>query len=147
MRGNWLWMTAADLGRGIGAGKINVVELTEAFLDAIDNHPDRDRIYTRTTPRRARSMAMAAADRAKAGSRIGLLDGVPLSWKDNYDAADAPTEAGSALLKGRTPGEDAEVLHTATAQGLVCLGKTHMTELAFSGLGPEPDHRHPALCE
>lgn len=138
MSGKWLWMTAADLGRGIGAGKINAMELTEAFLDAIDRHPDATRIYSRTTPRRARSMAIAASDRAKSGHRIGLLDGVPISWKDLFDASGAPCEAGSALLKGRVPETDAEVLHTATAQGLVCLGKTHMSELAFSGLGLNP---------
>lgn len=135
---NWLWMTAGDLGRAIGAGKINAMELTEAFLDAIGTHAEGGRIYARTTPRRARSMAMAAADRAKAGRRIGILDGVPLSWKDNVDAAGAYCEAGSALLKGRIPTEDATILHTATAQGLVCLGKTHMSELAFSGLGLNP---------
>lgn len=138
MAGNWLWMTAADLGRGIEAGKINPMELTEAFLDAIERHPDSNRIYSRSTPRRARSMSMAAADRAKAGQRIGLLDGVPISWKDLFDAAGAPCEAGSALLAGRVPDQDAEVLTTATAQGLVCLGKTHMSELAFSGLGLNP---------
>ncbi|MCU0803292.1 MAG: amidase family protein [Rhodobacteraceae bacterium] len=138
MAGNWLHMTASDLGRAIGAGRINPVELTEAFLDAIDTHPLRDRIYTRTTPRRARSMTLAAAGRAKAGLRMGLLDGVPLSWKDLFDAAGAPTEAGSALLQGRVPTTDAEVLVNATASGLVCLGKTHMSELAFSGLGLNP---------
>jgi aspartyl-tRNA(Asn)/glutamyl-tRNA(Gln) amidotransferase subunit A len=138
MAGNWLHMTASDLGRAIGAGKIHPVELTEAFLDAIDAHPLRDRIYTRTTPRRARSMTLAAAGRAKAGLRIGLLDGVPLSWKDLFDTSGAPTEAGSALLKGRVPSLDAEVLVNATARGLVCLGKTHMSELAFSGLGLNP---------
>jgi aspartyl-tRNA(Asn)/glutamyl-tRNA(Gln) amidotransferase subunit A len=138
MATNWFYMTAADLGRAIGQGRINALELTEAFLDAIARHPEGDRIYARLTPRRARSMAMAAADRAKAGRRIGPLDGVPISWKDNFDAAGAACEAGSALLKGRVPDQDAEVLHTATAQGLVCLGKTHMSELAFSGLGLNP---------
>ena len=138
MAGNWLWMTAADLGRAIEAGKIHPVELTEAFLDAIARRPEAGRIYTRTTPRRARSMSMAAADRARAGRRIGLLDGVPISWKDLFDASGAPCEAGSALLRGRIPETDAEVLTTATAQGLVCLGKTHMSELAFSGLGLNP---------
>jgi aspartyl-tRNA(Asn)/glutamyl-tRNA(Gln) amidotransferase subunit A len=138
MAKNWLHMSACDLGRAIGAGKINPVELTEAFLEAIDAHPLRDRIYTRTTPRRARSMTMAAAGRAKAGLRIGLLDGVPLSWKDLFDTSGAATEAGSALLKGRVPEGDAEVLMNATARGTVCLGKTHMSELAFSGLGLNP---------
>ena len=138
MSGQWLWQSAADLGRGIAAGKINPVELTEAFLDAIATHPDGGRVYARTTPRRARTMAMASAGRAKLGTRFGLLDGVPLSWKDLFDAAGAPCEAGSALLAGRVPDADAQVLQTATAQGLVCLGKTHMTELAFSGLGLNP---------
>jgi len=48
------------------------------------------------------------------------------------------TEAGSALLEGRVPARDAEVLRNARAAGLVCLGKTHMSELAFSGLGLNP---------
>ena len=138
MAGNWLHMSASDLGRAIAVGKIHPVELTEAFLDAIEAHPLRERIYTRTTPRRARSMTLAAAGRAKAGLRMGLLDGVPLSWKDLFDTAGAPTEAGSALLKGRVPDRDAAVLVNATARGLVCLGKTHMSELAFSGLGLNP---------
>ena len=44
----------------------------------------------------------------------------------------------SPLLEGRVPDADAAVLAHATAQGTVCLGKTHMTELAFSGLGLNP---------
>ncbi len=138
MMDKWLGRSAADLGRAIDAGKVNPVDLTEAFLDAIARHPDAKRIYARTTADRARSTAVSAVGRARAGTRIGPLDGVPLSWKDNFDAAGVPCEAGSALLKGRVPDTDAELLHGATTQGLVCLGKTHMTELAFSGLGLNP---------
>ncbi len=134
----WSNMTAADLGRDIDRGRINPVELTEYFLDAIATHPLAPRIYARTTEQRARGEAMGAAGRAKMGLRRGLLDGVPLSWKDLFDTAGTPTEAGSALLKHRTPTRDAQVLHIATLQGSVCLGKTHMSELAFSGLGLNP---------
>ncbi len=134
----WLGRSAADLGRAIEAGKINPVDLTEAYLDAIARHPEAKRIYARATADHARSTAVAAAGRQRAGTRFGPLDGVPLSWKDNFDVAGVACEAGSALLKGRVPAQDAEVLHTATTQGLVCLGKTHMTELAFSGLGLNP---------
>lgn len=138
MSKTWTNMTASDLGRAIGKGTINPVELTEFFLDKIDSHPLSPRIYARTTAARARGEAMGAASRAKAGLRKGLLDGVPLSWKDLFDSAGVATEAGSALLKGRVPQADAAVLSTATAEGLVCLGKTHMSELAFSGLGLNP---------
>ena len=134
----WNKMSATALGREIGAGKLDPVALTEAFLAAIDQHEYRDLIYARGTPARALSEARAARQRAKDGVRRGVLDGVPISWKDLYDTAGTVTEAGSALLKGRVPAQDAVVLQNATRAGLVCLGKTHMTELAFSGLGLNP---------
>ncbi|WP_171132238.1 amidase [Ruegeria sp. HKCCA5014] len=135
---DWLTMTACDLGRGIGMGQIDPVELTETYLSAIDDHPHGDRIYARVTHDRARAEAAAAAERAKTGLRRSLLDGVPISWKDLFDTAGIGTEAGSALLKGRIPDADALVLRNATQMGTVCLGKTHMSELAFSGLGLNP---------
>lgn len=134
----WLKMTAADLGRGIAAGEINPTELTQCYLDAIDAHPHRDRIYTEVTHERALAEAEAATERARLGLRRSLLDGVPISWKDLFDSAGTGTESGSDLLKGRVPDQDALVLDAATAMGAVCLGKTHMSELAFSGLGLNP---------
>ncbi|MBM1689747.1 amidase [Sulfitobacter geojensis] len=140
---DWLTMTAADLGRGIGAGEIDPVALTQTYLDAIDAHPLRDRIYARVTAERARAEATAAANRAVSGNRLSPLDGVPISWKDLFDTAGTGTEAGSKLLEGRVPDRDAVVLANATAAGLVCLGKTHMSELAFSGLGHNPSTATP----
>jgi aspartyl-tRNA(Asn)/glutamyl-tRNA(Gln) amidotransferase subunit A len=134
----WLRMSAGDLGRAIAAGDIDPVALTEVYLTAIDAHPSRDRIYARVTHDRARSEARAAQARAKVGRRLSLLDGVPISWKDLFDTAGTGTEAGSALLKDRVPDTDCEVLRNATMAGTVCLGKTHMSELAFSGLGLNP---------
>ncbi|MGJ8545744.1 MAG: amidase [Sulfitobacter sp.] len=134
----WLKTSAADLGRGIAAGQIDPVALCDVFLAAIEAHPLKDRIYARVTADRARAEAHAAAARAKAGARLSPLDGVPISWKDLFDSAGTATEAGSKLLEGRVPERDAEVLVNATAMGLVCLGKTHMSELAFSGLGYNP---------
>jgi aspartyl-tRNA(Asn)/glutamyl-tRNA(Gln) amidotransferase subunit A len=134
----WRWMTAADLGRAIGAGDIDPVALTEVYLDAIDTHEYRDRIYARVTHDRARAEAVAASQRAKSGMRRGPLDGVPISWKDLFDTAGIATQAGTALMEGRVPNADAVVLKAATAAGLACLGKTHMSEIAFSGLGLNP---------
>ncbi len=135
---DWLWKSAAELGRGIGSGEIDPVVLARTYLDAIEAHPLKDRIYTVVTAERALAEAGAAAARARAGQRLGPLDGVPISWKDLFDSAGVATEAGSALLAGRVPTRDAEVLANATAAGAVCLGKTHMSELAFSGLGYNP---------
>ncbi len=129
---------AAEIGRAIGRGEADPVDVAEAFLERIAAHPQRDRIYARLTPVRARAEALAARGRARAGMRRGPLDGVPLSWKDLYDSAGVATEAGTSLMAGRVPSRDAAVLSRATQAGTVCLGKTHMTELAFSGLGLNP---------
>ena len=139
----WRGWSAADLGRGIDRGEIDPRELCETFLSAIASHPDADRIYAQTMPDHARAQAAAAAERARLGLRRGPLDGVPVSWKDLFDTAGVTTEAGSKLLEGRVPHHDAQVLRNATAAGLVCLGKTHMSELAFSGLGYNPSTQTP----
>ena len=135
---DWLKMSAAALGRGIGAKEIDPVDLAQTYLEAAAAHPMCEHIYTCLTPERALSEAKAASARAKLGQRLSPLDGVPVSWKDLFDSAGVTTEAGSALLKDRTPTKDAEVLGNATALGAVCIGKTHMSELAFSGLGYNP---------
>ncbi len=136
-------MGAVALGREIARGNVDPVDLVAETLDAIANHPFGDRIYARTTPERAMAEATAARERARAGLRTGPLDGVPISWKDLFDTAGTATEAGSKLLAGRVPNADAHVLQVATHAGAVCIGKTHMTELAFSGLGLNPSTASP----
>jgi aspartyl-tRNA(Asn)/glutamyl-tRNA(Gln) amidotransferase subunit A len=130
--------SAAELGRAISLGKADPAELEEAFLERIDaSDPDRQ-IYARTTPERAIAEAAASSERARAGRRRTLLDGVPVSWKDLFDTQGVATESGSRLLQGRVPAQDAQLLSIASEAGMVCLGKTHQTELAFSGLGVNP---------
>lgn len=132
------FLSAAETGRKIEAGELDARAVTEAYLDAIAAHEASDRIYTVVTAEAARAEAAEAADRAKRGLRRGPLDGVPISWKDLYDTAGVATEAGSAMLKGRVPEADAMVVARGRRAGVVSLGKTHMTELAFSGLGVNP---------
>lgn len=130
-----LTRSAADLGRDIADG-LDPVALTEAYLEAIASGP-KD-IYARTSPDRALREAEAARARQRSDQRLGPLDGVPISWKDLFDTTGTVTEAGSAMLTGRLPECDAAVLSKAAGAGTICLGKTHMTELAFSGLGLNP---------
>jgi aspartyl-tRNA(Asn)/glutamyl-tRNA(Gln) amidotransferase subunit A len=136
-------MSAADLGRGIEGGAIDPEALTDTYLAAISAHPLRDAIYSAVTEDRARAEAAAASARAKSGQRRGPLDGVPISWKDLFDSAGVATEAGSALLRGRVPDRDAEVLRNATGAGVS--GKDPYERTGLFRPWPEPDHRHPAL--
>ena len=84
---DWLKMSAAALGRGIGAKEIDPVDLAQTYLEAAAAHPMCERIYTCLTPERALSEAKAASARAKLGQRLSPLDGVPVSWKDLFDSA------------------------------------------------------------
>ena len=138
MSADWFKLTACEQGRAIKRGEIDPVDLAEAYFAEIESSDVAPSIYARLTKDRAFAEAGAASARAKAGLSNSLLDGVPVSWKDLFDTAGVATEAGSRLLKGRAPAADAAVLRNASYAGMVCLGKTHMSELAFSGLGINP---------
>ncbi|MDO9127540.1 MAG: amidase [Parvibaculum sp.] len=137
-------MNALELGGLFERGEADPREATEDFLARAAAADPGHRIYVSLLGPRARAEAAAAADRAKRGLRRHALDGVPLSWKDLFDTGGAATAAGSLPLKNRVPVHDAEVLARATRAGAVCLGKTTMTEIAFSGLGINPKFGTPA---
>ena len=74
-------MTALELGAAIQKKSIDPVDLAEYFLDRMAVLDPGHRIYIRATADRARTEALAASTRAKAGLRQSPLDGVPMSWK------------------------------------------------------------------
>ncbi len=133
-----LKMSASQLGEAFENNIIDPVEALEAFFDVMQKSTLTDRIYVEVTKARAIVEAEDARKRQKLNLRTGPLDGVPVSWKDLFDVAGHATTAGSNLLKGRIPERDCAVLQHASMNGLVTLGKTHMSELAFSGLGLNP---------
>jgi aspartyl-tRNA(Asn)/glutamyl-tRNA(Gln) amidotransferase subunit A len=131
-------MTALALGREIQAGRIDPLTLAEHFLDRIEAVDPSRRSFVSLTRDRALSEAMAARKRVSGGMTVSLLDGVPIGWKDLVDTANHPTEGASRLFRGRVPDRDAECLSRVTAAGMVCIGKTNLPDLAYSGLGANP---------
>ena len=136
--------SALALGQRIEAGACDPRDLVDQLLHAIPVADPDHAIYSRLCPDRARAEAEAAYDRAKRGLRRSVLDGVPISWKDLFDTAGIETSGGSALLTGRVPMRDAAILDRLKSAGTICIGKTNMTELAFSGLGINPVTGTPA---
>jgi aspartyl-tRNA(Asn)/glutamyl-tRNA(Gln) amidotransferase subunit A len=91
------------------------------------------------TEERALREAAESAARLRAGAPRGPLDGVPVAWKDLLDVAGTPTTAGSALRRDAGAATaDAPVVARLAAAGMVCVGKTNLSELAYSGLGLNP---------
>ena len=137
-------LSAAPLARAYLAGDADPVDVTETFLARIAE-ADGSAVFISTTPERARREAKAARARYHAGRPASPLDGVPVAWKDLFDVAGTVTTAGSALWRDNAPETtDAPVVAQLAGAGMVCLGKTNMTEFAYSGLGLNPHYGTPA---
>ncbi len=101
-------------------------------------------VFTRLYPAEARAAAEAADARRRDGIALGPLDGAIVSIKDLFDVAGETTRAGSVLLADAAPaGADAPVVARLRRAGAVILGKTNMSEFAFSGLGLNPHYGTP----
>ncbi len=92
--------------------------------------------------------ALAAADAQdklrKAGYRTSPLAGLPVSIKDLFDVAGERTLAGSTALDDARPArQDAAIVARLKAAGAVIIGRTNMTEFAFSGVGINPHYGTP----
>jgi aspartyl-tRNA(Asn)/glutamyl-tRNA(Gln) amidotransferase subunit A len=80
----------------------------------------------------------------RAGRAPSLYAGIPIALKDLLDVAGEPTAAGSGVLANAPPApEHAVVVRRLLAAGLVLVGRTNMTEFAFSGLGINPHYGTP----
>jgi aspartyl-tRNA(Asn)/glutamyl-tRNA(Gln) amidotransferase subunit A len=95
-----------------------------------------------------RDAAFAAADRQdrlrKAGQPPSPFAGIPVSVKDLFDIEGDVTTAGSIALRDRQPATaDAVAVARLKAAGFVVVGRTNMTEFAFSGLGLNPHYGTP----
>ncbi|HBM89965.1 MAG: amidase family protein [Parvibaculaceae bacterium] len=144
MSDDWAHQPALALGAAIDSGRADPREITDYFLDRISTEDQDNTVYVRVTADRAKREAAEAADRAKTGFRRSPLDGVPLSWKELFDVRGEPSTACSKLLAENIAAKDALTVERLTRAGAVLLGKTTMTELAFSGLGINPIFGTPA---
>lgn len=94
------------------------------------------------------SAARAAAESVDSLRRLGgvlpTLAGLAVSVKDLFDIAGQVTTAGSTVLADRPPAAtDAPAVARLRAAGAALVGRTHMTEFAFSGIGLNPHHPTP----
>ena len=101
--------------------------------------PALEHAFITLTPERAGADAAASARRHAEGASRGPLDGVPVAIKDLLDVAGVTTTAGAAFRRELPPaGADAPAVANLAAAGMVCVGKTNLSELAYSGLGLNP---------
>ncbi|MFV0260024.1 MAG: amidase [Acidimicrobiales bacterium] len=128
------------------AGSLTASALVERCLAAIDDPAGEGaRAFWSVAAERARASA-AGVDLARAGG--GLLPplaGLPVAIKDLFDVAGEVTTAGSSVLAEEAPAATtAPAVARLIAAGLIPIGRTAMTEFAFSGLGLNAHHPTPS---
>lgn len=135
-----------DLAQGLANGSLTSRGLVEDALARIaDPAGEGARAFTKVYADQARAMADAADTLRKARRAPGRYAGIPIALKDLFDVAGGPTPAGSAVLAKAPPAAvNAPVVARMLAAGFVPVGRTNMTEFAFSGLGINPHYGTPA---
>ncbi|HEY0418352.1 MAG TPA: amidase, partial [Acetobacteraceae bacterium] len=137
--------TIPELSQALAAGATTSRQLVEECLARIaDPAGEGSRTFLRVHADKARAQADAMDALRRAGRAPGPLAGIPFSVKDLADIAGEPTPAGSTVLADAPPAAaNAPVVQRILDAGLVVMGRTNMTEFAFSGLGINPHHDTP----
>lgn len=135
----------AEILAGIETGQVRSRELVEGCLAEIAiPEGEGSRTFTQVYADAARRAADAEDACRRSGRPGGPLGGVPVSIKDLFDVAGEATAAGSVVLADAVPARaDASVVRRLREAGAVLMGRTNMTEFAYSGLGLNPHYGTP----
>ncbi|WP_206995741.1 amidase [Trinickia mobilis] len=128
--------TALALSHAYASRRADPVDTVRSALKRAQQVPA---LFISTTPERALAEAEASAVRWQNRAPLSPLDGVPVAWKDLFDISGTVTTAGSIVYAGHAPAAaDAPLVAAAARAGLIGIGKTNLSEFAYSGLGLNP---------
>jgi aspartyl-tRNA(Asn)/glutamyl-tRNA(Gln) amidotransferase subunit A len=137
--------TLAQLANDLAALRVSSTGLVTDCLARISSATGEG---SRTFLKLYGEQALATADfydrMRQQGARLSRYAGIPVSIKDLFDIAGDTTIAGSTVLKGAAAADqDATAVARLKAAGFIVIGRTNMTEFAFSGLGINPHYGTP----
>ncbi|MDA8869798.1 Asp-tRNA(Asn)/Glu-tRNA(Gln) amidotransferase subunit GatA [Rhizobiaceae bacterium] len=136
-------LSLADTRDALVRKDFTSLELTEAYLAAIERENGRLNAYIAITADQARDMAKASDARLASGD-ARPLEGIPLAIKDLYATKGVHTQSCSHILDGFKPPYESTVTQNLWDAGAVMLGKTNMDEFAM-GSSNETSHYGPVV--
>jgi aspartyl-tRNA(Asn)/glutamyl-tRNA(Gln) amidotransferase subunit A len=125
-----IWLRASEARELLDKRSLSSVELTESHLRRIEAVEPALNCHITLMAERAREQALAA-DALIARGESSNLTGIPISLKDVLCTTDAPTSAGSQILKGFHSPYDATVVRKMREQSAVFVGKANTDEFAM----------------
>ncbi len=137
--------TLPALAQALATGHTTSRALVEQCLARIaDPNGEGKRVFLKVHTETALAQADAADALRRQGRAPSAYAGIPISVKDLFDIKGEPTPAGSTVLTDAAPATTtAPAVARLEAAGFVVLGRTNMTEFAFSGLGINPHYNTP----
>ena len=123
-------LTLAQARKELIDRNFSAVELTDAYLAAIEAANPKLNAYVAVTSDSARHMAKASDERLAAGQGR-VLEGIPLGIKDLFGTRGVHTQAASHILDGFKPEYESTVTANLWGHGAVMLGKLNMDEFAM----------------
>lgn len=126
-----------QLADDLAAGRVTARQLVDQALGAIeDPGGEGKRAFLRVDAERARATADGIDRIRLSGATLPPYAGIPVAIKDLFDVEGQVTTAGSTVLTDRSPAAaDAPTIARIRAAGFIIMGRTNMTEFAYSGLG------------
>jgi aspartyl-tRNA(Asn)/glutamyl-tRNA(Gln) amidotransferase subunit A len=124
-------LTLAQAATHIQQRTVSPLDLTQAYLERIEQLNPRLNAYVTLTTERAIANARRATEEIAAGRYRGPLHGVPIALKDLFDTVGIRTAGGAKIFVDRVPTADATVVRKLREAGSVLLGKLNTHELAL----------------
>jgi aspartyl-tRNA(Asn)/glutamyl-tRNA(Gln) amidotransferase subunit A len=139
-------LTIAQLTALLDSERITSRRLVEQSLEAIsDPAGEGARAFLRVHEQEARAAADRVDAQRRSGAKLPPLAGIPISIKDLFDEAGVVTLGGSRILADAAPAlRDSLVVERLRNAGAVIIGRTNLTEFAYSALGINPHYGTPA---
>jgi aspartyl-tRNA(Asn)/glutamyl-tRNA(Gln) amidotransferase subunit A len=137
--------TIASLADDLEAGRTTARKLVEECLAKIaDPNGEGQRTFNHVDKEAALDAADAMDGLRRAKAAPSRFAGIPVSIKDLFDIKGQVSRAGSRALEDSAPAEtDAPVVARLRRAGFIVIGRTNMTEFAFSGIGINPHYGTP----
>jgi aspartyl-tRNA(Asn)/glutamyl-tRNA(Gln) amidotransferase subunit A len=136
--------TIAQSARDLAAGTSSRSLVEECLGRILDPDGEGRRVFLKVHAGQARATADYIDYLRKHGAVPSRFAGIPVSVKDLFDMAGDVTTAGSVALRDAPPAtRDCPVIARVRAAGFIPVGRTNMTEFAYSGLGLNPHYDTP----
>lgn len=134
------------VAQALADGRTTARALVEQALERIDDpQGEGARVFMTVHADAARRQADIMDTLRQQGRAPTIAAGLPVSVKDLFDEAGCVSRAGSLVLENAAPASmDAPAIRNLTQAGMLSMGRTTMTEFAFSGVGINPHFGTPA---